>query len=142
MPRPSPRRAGLALALALLAGCGADGDRGSVSGTIALDGKPLESGSINFAPAEGTQSPSAGAAIEGGKYEIPRDKGPMAGAFTVTIRAPRKTGKKVPAGSPFPPGTMVDETVEAVPAKFNVKSELRREVKAGSNTLNFELTSR
>src|SRR5688500_13010891 len=85
MPVKTPRvlsracQFGLSMGLMLLlAGCGADSDRGAVSGTVTLDGKPVENGSISFVPIEGTQSPSAGAVIGNGTYEIPRDKGPMA----------------------------------------------------------------
>jgi len=35
----------------------------------------------------------------------------------------------------------VEQTIEAVPAKYNYKSELKQELKAGDNKLNFELTS-
>ncbi len=65
----------------------------------------------------------------------------MAGKYRVIIRSQRKTGKKIAAGSPAPPGTLVDETVEAVPDRYNKQSQLRAEVKVGNNPLNFELTS-
>jgi len=122
-------------------GCGPGGDRAGVSGKITLDGQPLPSGSIAFEPIEGTQSPSAGAEIRDGSYAIDRDKGPTSGKFRVKINSQRKTGKKIAAGSPAPPGTLVDETVEAVPARYNKQSQLRAELKAGSNPVHFELTS-
>lgn len=125
--------------LLLVCGCGGGADRASVSGTVTLDQRPVEAGSISFVPIEGTQSPSAGAVITNGQYDIPRDKGPMVGVFRVEIHAPHKTGKKVPVGSPAPPGTLADEVIDAVPATYNTRSTLRCEVKAGSNTLNFDL---
>jgi len=36
---------------------------------------------------------------------------------------------------------MVEETIEAVPAKYNYKSELKQELKSGDNNINFEVTS-
>jgi hypothetical protein len=128
--------------LFLACGCGAGGKRAAVSGKVTLDGELLETGSITFQPIEGTESPSAGAAITRGAYDIPRTKGPTAGVFRVEIRAKRKTGKQIPAGSPAPPGTMVDEVVEVVPARYNKESTLRAEVKPGTNPLTFELTSK
>ena len=136
-----PKRGMAPIALVLLlAGCGGDGaNRGSVSGKVTLNGAALESGSISFVPIEGTQSPSSGATIANGSYEIPRDKGPMVGKYQVVITSSRKTGKKIAAGSPAPAGTMIEEVVEAVPAIYNVKSTLRGEVKPGSNTFDYEL---
>src|SRR6266446_4970450 len=101
----------------VLAGCGSD-NRGAVSGKVTLDGQPLKKASIAFIPMEGTQSPSSGGTIENGTYAIERAKGPMAGSYRVEIRAPTATGKKILAGSPAPPGTMVDEVKEAVPCTW------------------------
>ena len=114
----------------------------AVTGTVKLDGQPLESGRLTLVPIEGTQSPSAGAEIIDGEFEIDANKGPRVGAFRVEIRSQRPTGKKIAAGSPAPPGTMVDEMVEAVPARFNKESKLRADLKAGNNPLTFELQSK
>ncbi|MEX0793841.1 MAG: hypothetical protein WD045_11945 [Pirellulaceae bacterium] len=136
---------GVALASMLVMGCGGGQSgppRGEVSGKVTLDGTPVEEGSITFLPSEGTSGPSAGAPITNGNYAIARQKGPVEGKYRVEIRATRKTGKSVPAGSPFPEGTMIDETEEAVPAKYNTKSELVREIVAGENELDFDLTAR
>jgi hypothetical protein len=114
----------------------------AVSGKVTLDGEPVETGSISFVPIEGTQSPTAGAEIIDGEYEIPSAGGPKLGVFRVEIRSQRKTGKKIQAGSPAPPGTMVDETVEAIPRQYNKQSKLRAELKPGANPLDYELTSK
>jgi hypothetical protein len=122
------------------AGCGG-GNRAAVRGKVTLDGQPVETGLISFIPAKGTKSPSAGAAIARGEYEVQGDNLPVPGSYRVEIKAQKKTGKKVPVGSPAPPGTMADETVEAIPARYNTKSTLREELKAGPNVLNFDLVS-
>ena len=140
MTRATSCRLGIWILLLVAGGC--SGQRGGVAGKVTLDGAALETGSISFLPIEGTESPTAGAVITNGAYEIPRDKGPMPGIFRVEIRAQRKTGNKIPAGSPAPPGTLVDETVEAIPARYNKESTLRAEVKAGANPLNFELSTK
>lgn len=51
----------------------------------------------------------------------------------------QKSGKQIPAMSPSPPGTMVDEVVETIPSRYNESSELKREVGAGPNALEFNL---
>ena len=135
------RRFFLLLGFLVLAGCSKE-NRGAVSGKVTLDGAPLEAGSITFVPIEGTSSPSAGATLEKGAYTISTAQGPMPGAFRVEIKSPKKTGKKALAGSPAPPNTWIEETIEAVPAMYNKESKLRAEVKAGTNTLDFELKSR
>jgi hypothetical protein len=129
------------LSVVFLPACARD-DRVAVSGKVTLDGQPVETGSISFVPIEGTQSPTAGAEIIDGEYEIPQAGGPKLGVFRVEIRSQRKTGKKIPAGSPAQPGTMVDETVEAIPRQYNKQSKLRAELKPGSNPLDYELTSK
>ena len=130
------------LFLLFLPACGGDGDRAAVTGTVTLDGEPLEAGTIVFEPIEGTQSPAAGAPITKGAFEIARAGGPMAGTYRVKINAPRKTGKKIVAGSPAPPGTLVDEVVEAVPARYNSASEERAEIRSGTNKVKFDLQSK
>jgi hypothetical protein len=129
------------LALALCLGCARE-DRVAISGKVTLDGQPVEAGSISFVPIDGTQSPTAGAEIVDGDYEVAAAQGPRAGAFRVEIRSQRKTGRKIPVGSPAPPGTMADETVEAIPKQYNKQSKLRADLKQGNNPLDFTLTSK
>ena len=61
------------------------------------------------------------------------------GKNTVQINAVRKTGKKIQ--SPFGPG-LIDEVAEAIPKRYNTKSEISREVKPGNNQFDFDLTSK
>lgn len=127
---------------AAMIGCGEAGPkRAAVTGTVKLDGAAVESGSITFIPTKDSKNPSAAGEIEGGEYNIPLDSGPAAGTYRVEIRWSRPTGKKIEMGSPSPPGTMVDEVKEAIPAKFNSASTLTKDVEAGENTLDFDLTS-
>ena len=127
--------------VALCAGCGkSDGvDRASVEGKVTLDGVAIEDGSIAFIPAGGNKGPTAGGVIRDGRYSIAGAHGPVLGRHRVEIHASRKTGKKIqtPMASP---GTMMDETVEAVPDRYNAASTLEREITKGRNTLDFELT--
>ena len=132
---------GLCLAL-LVAGCGkGDANRGAIHGQVKLNGRPLERGSILLASLDGVQRIVTGAEIVDGEYRLTRANGPGVGWNRVEIRALRKTGKMVP--KPYAPhGTMVEESVEAIPAQFNSASTLKVEVKAGDNSANFEVDSR
>jgi hypothetical protein len=116
--------------------------RGAVQGRVMIDGAPVEEGVIAFIPAAGTSGPSAGGVVLAGNYSIPEEKGPVVGTYRVEIRASRKTDRKIEAGSPFPPGTMIDETIDLIPAKYNSASELEHEIVAGANTLDFELQTK
>lgn len=127
---------------AVNAGCGNSGPpRVAVSGIVTLDGRPIEQGAISFVPAADSKQPSAGAEISSGEYSIPATSGPSAGKYRVEIRWSRPTGKQVELGSPAPPGTLVDEVKEAIPAKYNSQSTLVEELEPGENSLHFDLTS-
>ena len=130
----------VALAITVCLGCGmGDGlDRSSVGGKVSLDGAPVEQGSIAFSPTGGTQGTSVGGAIENGRYLLPVAKGPVVGRYLVELHAPCSTGKKVQTPM-APAGTMMDETKDAMPAQYNSKSKLEREVKAGHNEIDFDL---
>ena len=102
----------LGAVLALACGCG--GGLAGIQGTVTLDGTLIETGRISFVPIEGTAGSGGRAQIVKGHYSIDSAGGPSPGVYRIEILAPRKTGKKRPAGSPAPPGTMVDEEVEAI----------------------------
>lgn len=115
--------------------------RGSVRGRIQLDGTPIEQGHISFYPIRDTKGPVVGGSISAGKYSLSSSTGPVIGWNRLEISWKRKTGRKVPAGSPRPAGSMVDEITEAVPEKYNTESTLEHEVKAGKNVFNLDLLS-
>lgn len=122
------------------AGCGGPSgpERAEVFGTVTFDGEPISQGSISFLPQEGTNGPSAGGLIVDGKYDV-SERGPALGSYRVEIQSSRKTGKKIEAGPPSPPGTMIDEIEMYIPTKYNRESGLTVEVKSGRNEFNFKL---
>ena len=128
---------GLLLLLAVL-GC-AGSKRASVTGKVTFDGQPLEEGRITFVPDQSNPGPTAGAAVVKGTYTVPAANGVFVGKNTVQINAVRKTGKKIQ--SPFGPG-LIDDVSEFVPKKYNLQSELSRDIKPGKNELDFDLTSK
>lgn len=82
--------AGFPLLAASLTGCGSSGDsleRVAVSGSVTLNGKAAQHGIIRFLPAAGTEGPAANTNISNGQYNIPRDKGPVAGNYEVRVHA-------------------------------------------------------
>ncbi len=135
-------RIGLILCASLFAnGCGQP-NRASITGTVSLDGQPVEAGRITFVPIEGTQGPPASSPIEKGAFSIAPMRGLISGVYRVEIRSQRKTGRKIYPGTPAPEGTLVDEMTEAVPQRYNKRSTLRQELKAGENTCVFSPSSK
>ncbi len=130
------------LAFSLLSGCGPSGPaRGEIHGRVMLDGQPIERGSINFIPMDGTQGPTSGGTIQNGEYHIDAEKGPFPGMHRVEIHARRKTGKQIPM--PFgKSGELTDETAEALPSRYHKDSMLIQKVEGGSNLVDFKLDSK
>jgi hypothetical protein len=115
-------------------GCESSNDA-DVSGTVTVDGTPVEVGSITFLPADG-KSPTAGGKIENGKYSV---RVPL-GTMKVAIRYPKAAGTKKLYNTPDSPiGTIWKEVL---PARFNEKTELALEVKSGRNNKDWELTAK
>lgn len=148
MPRLNiPRGTLLSALFVVMAGLGAGclGPSGPVRvevyGTITMDGEVIPEGTISFIPDAATVGPTAGANIAKGDFEI-KQNGPAIGKYRVEIKAVRKTGKKIPAGTPAPAGTMIDEIEQYIPEKYNTKSELEIEFQSGRNEASFDLTSK
>src|SRR5262245_19098910 len=86
-----------------IAGCGGDAlARHAISGTVNVDGAPLETGNISFQPTE-KQPTSSGAFIAGGKFSVPRDGGLTNGTYRVVVNAPMPAiGGTVPTADALP----------------------------------------
>ena len=119
-------------------GCSGD-HRSEVSGTVKVNGQPIVEGAINFIPIDGNKGAGAGATITDGRYHIPRSAGVAAGKNRVELRAFKNTGRKVqdPTGKP---GTLAEERVLLFPPEYNDRSTLVRDVKSGSDTIDFDIT--
>ena len=132
--------AGGAFALLLVSGCGSGGlGRMPVGGQVTVNGQQLEKSTISLIPTGSTKGPTAGSAIKNGSYEISREYGPVLGTYRVEIRAFQKTGKKIPGGGMTSQRSLVDETVQFIPAEYNSQSTLTVEIESGSNTRDFDV---
>jgi hypothetical protein len=117
----------------LTVGCGSSGpELATVSGTVKLDGAPLPHAFVTFTPASGR--PSFGGTDENGYYQLvytDDKKGALAGEHTVKVSTLRRADPES--------GTKAEP--ERIPAKYNSKSELKKTVEPGSNTIDIEVTS-
>jgi hypothetical protein len=126
--------------LALFGGCNDKSGRQGITGTVTLDGKPLEKAQISFRPQAGTASPSAGGNILNGKFTIAPERGLLPGKFRVEITASHHTGKTAPA--PIT-GKMIPIEEQYLPAKYNEQSHLEATVQSGGpNRFDFPVTSK
>jgi hypothetical protein len=106
-----------------------------LSGLVTVDGTPIENGSISLMPAE-RNAPTAEAIIAAGKYTLTT----LPGAKNVSIHGFQKVGtRRYHEGDPSSP--MVDVNEEIVPARYNIQTELKADLKVGPQTLDFALTS-
>ena len=122
-------------------GCGAPAGpaRQPVAGTVTLDGKPLDSGTITFLPSEG--GPGAFGPIQAGAFQFSAADGPPAGRYRVEIVAVKPTGKQIP--DPDGLAGTIAEVRNTIPPRYNARTELEAEVKADtSNAFPFQLSTR
>ena len=122
-----------ALFSAAIAGCGGADNVGQVSGKVTLGGEPLAGAIVKFQPTAGG-SPSAAIVDGSGNYKL----GYTEGVQGAEIGSHKVIISTFSAGNPDaePPKPPV---AEKVPSKYNAKSELTADVKAGSNTIDFPL---
>ena len=124
-----------AVALLPMAGCTAGDGRLAVQGTVTLDGKPLENGSINFRPAASNQAPSSGGTIKQGGFALKTAQGLKPGEYLVTVQAFRKTGRTID-------DPQMGQVEETVPVKFRETMPLKASIVAGAeNQFEFALMS-
>ena len=123
-----------ALLLFALVGCSRDG-RLAASGTVTLDGKPLESGAITFKPAPGSEGHSAGGSLENGQFQLAAEHGLKPGKYFVTIQSFKLTGRMVVV-------LLIGKVPERVLVKYKEANKLEATLAAGAtNHFDFRLTS-
>jgi hypothetical protein len=108
-----------------IAGCGESGpELAPVSGRVTVDGKTVENLEVTFQPDEMRPASYARTGADG-HYELGYKRGvqgALLGQHTVRIRS-------------------LAPNAPQIAAKFNSQSELRREVKAGQNEFDFDVTT-
>lgn len=140
----SLKQLGLFAVCLMLSGCGgaAVNDKPKsekVTGKITLDGSPLANALVTFSPTD--KRDSTGTTDAEGRYELKFGPNPGAVVGNHTVRIITKIpgvqqhdarGEVIPDNSP-----------ERVPPKYNVTTELNRDVVEGkANVFDFELSSK
>jgi hypothetical protein len=124
-------------ALVTAVGCGGDSlGRQPLSGSVNVNGAPLEKGTVSFQPVD--KGMPGGGKVSGGKYSIARKDGLPVGKYRVGINAPVPgTGSEAPAGAM--PGEPLPPPQELIPPDWNTSSEHFVEVTTGKNEFNFDV---
>lgn len=131
------------MSLITMAGCGASGPpaptRASVRGLVTWENQPITEGSITFVPVGDTKGSPAMARIVDGQYSLNSTSGPPVGTHRVEILGNKQVGM-MPA---VPPATgEIPKVEQFIPPKYNKSSTLEREIVAGANKFDFELTAK
>ena len=112
-------------------GSGTEIDRFPVTGTVTLDGAPLDNGTIRLLDPNGGAD---GGAIANGTFSLRA----TAGSKRVEIEATQESTKEVEGKE----GTGITQIEHLVPAQYNRNSSLTAEISADEpNELEFELKS-
>ncbi len=148
--RQTGRFLSLTLLAALLTGCGEDPptydgpERAAVAGKVTLNQQPVSGGTIRFVP-EDSKNRTVETLIAEGEYEFPEHMGPNLGAYKVEIRWSRSTdsGDTDPTENegqnPALPPVIKRSETEAIPEKYNDKTELKEDIKSGENKFDYAL---
>ena len=146
----SPCRAAivlLAASAALLTGCDSYGlQRAAVSGSVNLDGKPLETGVIRFVPSGDTKGPVAQATVHEGQYSLARDHGPVVGQHRIEIEAIDHFGFELDDEAAYAQHMKTKRRrlpPNPVPKQYNRDSKLSRQVTSTEDQqFDFELDTK
>lgn len=123
----------LLASLSFLAGCGAGDGMITISGSVTLDGEPVEDGSISLMPINGGSM--GGGLIENGYYTAKSSPGEMA----VQIHAHKMVTKKNPTREEVERG-LTEDSVSIIPNVYNRQSKLRITVAPDQKNFEFNLT--
>jgi hypothetical protein len=147
----------LLIMLTVVIGCGGKEwpPTNKTTGTVTLDGQPLEGATVSFFP-KGDFSPANGKTDSAGRFEMTTfnsNDGAMTGSFDVTVaKYPEVVVETSLEGTPWTEGMESDgdQTVDegdgnSLPKKYDDRDKpllTATVVKGDSNVVNFELTSK
>jgi len=130
---PPARWIGLLLMTFVLTGCQRGPNLAKVTGTVKVNGEPLPYAYVVFNPIKPPRSYGSAYANAQGQYELQfagESKGALVGKHKVSITSAK--GDEIPFDAK--PAARL-----AIPEKYNTDTELVREVKPGSNVIDFDL---
>ena len=124
------RSASFLLLMVVPVGCEHGPPKGTVKGTVTLDGQPIDGGVITFVPSDGNSQPEA-VTIAAGEYSVTMPVGDK----RVEIYWAPSSGQ---VGDTATQGR--EQIVQRIPAKYNAQSTLTHTVTKGEARKDFALT--
>lgn len=118
-----------------LSGCGRSDGLITVSGTVTLDGQPVETGSISLMPVDG-KGMAGGGVITDGRFSADT----VPGEIAVQIHAHKTVQKENPTQEEIE-RNLTEMQVPLLPAVYNRQSKLRIDVAPDNRRFDFNLTS-
>ena len=112
------------LFLAVVIGCEdgpAEPVRGPLSGSVALDGKPVANGQVRFIALD-PGGVNVLAVVTDGKFNVPAEAGPAKGKYRVEFSVPSATKTRTP--NPDIPGEWLEEASETLPPRYHRDSTI------------------
>jgi len=135
--------------IGIVCGCGAAagderGQRVADSGTVTLNGEPLEAGRIMFVSDQGDGVVRAAAMIQDGAFEFEDSHGPLIGQTRVEIRPVEMELEELEAALHDRPNTPIHLVKTYIPPQYNSQSNLTANVTddPSDNIYDFTLVSR
>lgn len=123
----------LLASMSFLAGCGPSDGMITITGSVTMDGEPVQDGSISLMPINGGSM--GGGLIENGYYSAKSSPGEMA----VQIHAHKMVKKKNPTREEIERG-LSEDSVSIIPNEYNRQSKLRITVAPDQRNFEFNLT--
>ena len=129
--------------LAILPGCTPPAYEGkpriALKGTVTVDGRPMDAGTISFVPLDAKDNRPSGGSILDGQYQVSEPMGANEGSYRVEIHWQKPTGKKMKA---IDSDETVEQRREGLPDKYHKNSELAVEIKKDTTEFNFDLSTK
>ena len=138
-PRLVALASAVCLAVLILAGCGQSNPLGrlALSGTVQLQGQPLDQGSIEFSPLEGSPKVTSGGPIQEGRFEIVARQGLPPGTYRVRIFS---ADPSAAGAEPEFPGEHTEVRRDRIPPEWNANSDKQITVtEDGPNEFEFDV---
>ncbi len=135
---------GCVLVGGLLTGC-SDNPAGlaAVTGTVTLDGTPLDQGSIHFESLAGGDAVNTGAVIENGQYQVPAKNGLKPGQFKVSISSAAAVETITDPEAAMNAASANKPPANRIPPQYNSQTTLEATVsESGPNVFDFDLKSK
>jgi len=136
-------------------GCSGGVPTGAVTGTVTLDGEPLENAMVTFTPVGGGRS-TVGTTDASGKYTLSfrGESGALLGEHKVSITSIPETQSDFDSEASSDSDAYTRQatgggaadynsasTKEVIPEKYNTSTTLTASVQSGDNVFNFDLES-